>query len=212
MLSDAFADELAGRIDPDRRRADLGPIPAPSGGDTVCLSVVDRDGLAVSFINSVYAGFGSGIVTRKTGIALHNRAQGFSLDPNHPSCIAPSKRPFHTLVPAMALAAGEPWAVFGVMGAAFQPMGHVYVMSNMLDFAMDPQEAIDFPRIFFEDGVLRAERSVPENIVAGLRDMGHDVARAESPWGGAQMVLIDRERGVLVGASDPRKDGLALGW
>jgi gamma-glutamyltranspeptidase/glutathione hydrolase len=212
MLSDAFADELARRIDMKARKADLGPIPQPAGTDTIYLSVVDEDGMAVSFINSIFSGFGSGLVTRKTGIIFHNRAQGFVLDPKHRNCIAPGKRPMHTLVPAMAYRDGKPWMAFGVMGANFQPMGHVYVMSNMLDYGLDPQQALDAPRVFFEGQSLWVEEGVPQDVVKGLKAMGHPVARRPDPWGGGQIVMFDRANGTLVGASDPRKDGMALGY
>jgi gamma-glutamyltranspeptidase/glutathione hydrolase len=212
MLSDAFADELVSRIDRKARKEDLGPIPMPGGSDTIYMCVVDESGMAVSFINSIYSGFGSGIVTKKTGIVLQNRGQGFVLDPKHPNCIAPGKRPLHTLVPALAMRDGKPWAAFGVMGGNLQPTGHAYVMSNMLEYGLDPQEAIDCPRIFFENGVCWAEESVPKPVFDGMAALGHPMQVRPDPWGGGQMVVMDRENGVLVGASDPRKDGMALGY
>jgi len=178
----------------------------------VYFSIVDEKGMAVSFINSLFDEFGSGIVTTKTGIVLHNRGKGFVTDPRHPNCIAPGKRPLHTLVPAMVLKEGKPYMAFGVMGAHFQPMGHVYVMSNMFDYRMDPQEALDAPRVFFEGDALLVEDTVPEEVVAGLKRMGHRVARRDVPWGGGQIVVMDRDNGVLVGASAARKDGMALGY
>ncbi len=212
MLSDAVIDKLAKRIDRKKHRPELGPIPRPAGSDTVCFSIVDEKGLTVSFINSLYGDFGTGICTQKTGITLHNRGEGFVLDPAHPNCVAPGKRPMHTLVPAMALKDGKPLMAFGVMGAHFQPMGHVYVMSNMFDYGMDPQEALDAPRVFFEGDALHAEHSVPEEVVEGLKKMGHRVVRREFPWGGGQIVMFDRDNGTLIGASDARKDGMALGY
>jgi gamma-glutamyltranspeptidase/glutathione hydrolase len=212
MLSDAVIDKLAKRIDRKKHRPELGPMPKPAGSDTVCFSVVDEKGLAVSFINSLYGDFGTGICTSKTGITLHNRGEGFVLDPKHPNCVAPGKRPMHTLVPAMAMKDGKPLMAFGVMGAHFQPMGHVYVMSNMLDYGMDAQEALDTPRVFFEGDAILAEHSVPDAVVAGLESMGHKVMRREFPWGGGQIVMFDRDNGTLIGASDCRKDGMALGY
>jgi gamma-glutamyltranspeptidase/glutathione hydrolase len=212
LISDAVIDELAARVDRKRRRGDLGPLPQPAGSDTVYLAVVDENGMAVSFINSLYDEFGSGIVTRKTGVVLHNRGKGFVCDPGHRNCIAPRKRPMHTLVPAMVMKDGEPHMVLGVMGAHFQPMGHVYVMTNVFHYGMDPQTAIDAPRVFFDGDTVLVEESVPEAVVAGLRQLGHQVAARRMPWGGAQAVLIDRASGVLAGASDPRKDGMALGY
>jgi gamma-glutamyltranspeptidase/glutathione hydrolase len=212
MLSDAVISDLAKRIDPKRRTPDLGPVPRPSGSDTIYLSVADEQGMAVSFINSIYSPFGSGIMTRKTGIMLHNRGQGFVLDPEHPNCIAPRKRPLHTLVPAMAMRNGKLFLSFGVMGAAFQPMGHAYVLTNMLDFGMDPQEAIDCARVFFEGEELQVEESVPSATVERLASMGHKVTVRPEPWGGGQAICFDHENGVLIGASDARKDGCALGY
>jgi len=212
MLDDKVIDDLASRIDRRRRRPQLAALPQPVGSDTVCFSVVDARGMAVSFINSLFDEFGSGIVTAKTGIVLHNRGKGFVTDPNHPNCIAPGKRPLHTLAPAMVLRNGKPHIAFGVMGAHFQPMGHVYVMSNMFEYGMDPQEALDTPRVFFEGDAVLAEESVPHDVVAGLQRLGHRVEHRLLPWGGGQIVVMDRENGVLVGASDGRKDGMALGY
>jgi gamma-glutamyltranspeptidase/glutathione hydrolase len=212
MLAEETIGTLARRVDPKRRAPDVGPVPRPAGSDTIYLSVVDESGMAVSFINSLFGTFGSGITTRKTGVVLHNRGQGFVLDPGHPNCIAPRKRPLHTLVPAMAMKEGKPFLSFGVMGAAFQPMGHAYVMTNMLDFGMDPQEALDSPRVFFEGGELLIERSVPKEAADKLREMGHTVRVRDDPWGGGQIVCFDRINNVLIGASDPRKDGCALGY
>ncbi len=212
LLSDAVIDELAARVDRKRRRDDLGPLPQPPGSDTVYFAIVDENGMAVSFINSLYDDFGSGIVTARTGVVLHNRGKGFVCEPGHRNCIAPGKRPMHTLVPAMVLKDGEPYMVLGVMGAHFQPMGHVYVMTNVFHYGMDPQTAIDTPRVFFDGDAVLVEESVPEAVVAGLRQLGHRVAARRMPWGGAQAVVIDRDRGVLAGASDPRKDGMALGY
>jgi gamma-glutamyltranspeptidase/glutathione hydrolase len=212
MLSDRLIAEFVERIDRKRRRENLGSVPRPAGSDTVCFSIVDESGMAVSFINSLYADFGSGIATTKTGVVFHNRGTGFVLDPKHPNCIAPRKRPMHTLVPAMAMKDGRAHMAFGVMGAAFQPIGHAYVMTNMLDYGMDPQEAIDCPRVFFEADDLVVEESVPSATVEVLRAMGHRIRVRSLPWGGGQAVLFDRDNGTLVGASDPRKDGLALGY
>ncbi len=211
MLSDAVADEIARRIDRSKR-VDLGSVPKPAGNDTTYLTVVDGNGMAVSFINSLFSAFGTGIVTRKSGIVLHNRGQGFVLDPKHLNCIAPGKRPMHTLVPAMAFKGDKPWLSFGVMGANFQPMGHAYVMTNMLDYGMDPQAALDHPRAFFEDDEIKIEASMPKSVFEGLTAKGHKTVYADSPWGGGQIVEMNHANGVLVGASDPRKDGMAAGY
>ncbi len=212
MLSDAFADELVRRIDRKKRKPDLGAIPKPKGTDTIYMTVADEKGMVVSFINSIFSGFGSGLASKKTGITFHNRAQGFVLDPKHPNCIAPGKRPMHTLIPAMAMKDKKPWASFGVMGANFQPMGHVYMMTNMLDYGMDPQEALDCPRVFFEGQNLWCEDSVPADVLNGLKAMGHPTKMRPDPWGGGQIIRFDHENGTLIGASDPRKDGMAIGY
>ncbi|MEQ1650050.1 MAG: gamma-glutamyltransferase [Hyphomicrobiaceae bacterium] len=212
MLSDGFIDDLTRRIDRSKRRTDLGPMPRPGGTDTIYLTVVDKDGMAVSFINSLFAGFGSGIVTAKTGITLQNRGSGFVLDAKHPNAIGPRKRPLHTLVPAMAMKNGAPWMSFGVMGGMLQPVGHVYVLANMVDYGMDVQEAIDHPRVFFDGAKVQVEEGVPAAVRAQLTGIGHDVSVRPEPWGGAQAIVIDQARGVLIGGSDGRKDGVALGY
>jgi gamma-glutamyltranspeptidase/glutathione hydrolase len=181
--------------------------------DTTYLTVVDRDRNAVSFINSLFQSFGSGICGPKSGVLLHNRGISFRVQPGHPNAIGPRKRPMHTIIPAMALKGGQAAVSFGVMGGAFQPMGHVHVFSNLAEHGMDPQEAIDHPRLFWgDDGVLEAESGVPESVRRGLAAKGHRVRDAELPHGGAQMIVIDRQSGFLIGGSDPRKDGVAIGW
>ncbi len=212
MLSDAFIDDLVKRVDPARRTPTLGPIPVPKGTDTTCLSVVDGNGMAVSFINSLFSGFGSGIVARKSGVVLQNRGTGFVLDPAHDNCIAPGKRPMHTLVPALATKNGNPWLAFGVMGGAFQAAGHAQVLTNIVDYGMDVQEAIDHPRIFFEGGEVHYEATLASTIAPALAALGHVVSQRGDPWGGGQAVEIDTTRKILIGGSDARKDGCALGF
>ena len=210
LLDKNFATKLAARID----RATRVPLPrAPSpGDDTVYLTVVDRDRMAVSLINTLYSTFGVGICTEKTGIMLTNRGACFVLDPDHPNAFGPGKRPMHTIIPALAFRDGRCELSFGVMGAHYQPMGHAQVITNMVDYGMDVQAAIDAPRAFFLGDSAVVERGLPEATVDGLRARRHDVVRAPSPWGGAQAIGIDWQRGVLIGGSDPRKDGCALGY
>ncbi len=212
MLSDKLSDELASRIDPTRRRDDLGPVPRPKKSDTIYLSIVDRDGLAVSFINSVYHGFGSGITTEKTGIWLQNRGLGFSLERGHLNQIAPAKRPLHTIIPGMGMRGPDAEIVFGVMGGHYQPVGHATALTNMLDFGLDAQAALDAPRVFFEGDGLVLETEVPDGVRRDLERMGHVTKHAAEPFGGGQIIVIDRQRGILKGGSDPRKDGLAAGF
>ncbi|MDW6021953.1 gamma-glutamyltransferase family protein [Mesorhizobium sp. BAC0120] len=212
LLSDRFIEQLAGRIDRRRRNPDV-TLPAIPNSDTIYLTVVDRERRAVSFINSTYDAFGSMIVTPVSGIALQNRGACFSLAKGHPNEIGPGKRPMHTIIPAMALKDGAAAVSFGVMGGAFQPAGHVHVFSNLVVHGMDPQEAIDHPRLFWgDDGVLEAEPGTSEGVRGDLIDKGHQLRDAARPHGGSQMIVIDRNSGFLIGGSDPRKDGLAAGW
>ena len=211
MLSDQLARELAARIDPKRRTADLGPVPTPKQSDTVYLAVAEASGLAVSFINSIYHQFGSGIVTAKTGVNLQNRGHCFSLMRGHPNVIAPGKRPLHTIIPGLATRDGRPEIVFGVMGGDYQPLGHAHVLTSMLEHGLDAQSALDLPRVFFDAEGLVLETGIPTAIAAELQAMGHPIARTPEPFGGGQIIVYDHARGVLKGASDPRKDGFAAG-
>ena len=206
----AFAKQLAARID-RTRRVPLPQAPTP-GSDTVYLTVVDRDRKAVSFINSLFSLFGSAICSDKTGVMFNNRGSGFVLDPAHPNALGPNKRPMHTIIPALAMKDGRCDVSFGVMGAHYQPMGHVQMMLNMVDYEMDLQTAIDAPRAFFEGEQTLVERGMPAATIEGLKARGHQVVTAPSPWGGAQAIRIDWQRGVLIGGSEPRKDGCALGY
>ena len=210
LLSEATAGRLRAEIRLDR--ATLPPVPELRASDTICLSVVDRDRNAVSFINSTYHSFGSGLVTPKTGIILQNRGASFRLDPAHPNRIGPNKRPMHTIMPGMLSRAGRVTMPYGVMGGDYQPTGHVHVLSNILDFGMNVQEAIDAPRVFFRGDAVLAERGVPHETLAGLQDRGHRIELSGEPLGGGQGVFIDWEKGTLTGGSDHRKDGCALGF
>jgi gamma-glutamyltranspeptidase/glutathione hydrolase len=210
LLDKRFAGELASRID-RARRASAPPIRSP-GGDTVYLTVVDRDRMAVSLINTLFSHFGVGICTEQTGIMLTNRGACFVLDPDHPNNFGPRKRPMHTIIPGMAFRDGRCELAFGVMGAHYQPMGHVHVLVNMVDYGMDVQAAIDAPRAFFVGEQTIVERGLPAPTREGLEARGHVLAMAPAPWGGAQAIRIDWQRGVLIGGSDPRKDGCAIGY
>ncbi|NBN80319.1 gamma-glutamyltransferase [Microvirga tunisiensis] len=207
-------DRLAAQMSPDKRNPAIQVPESLPQTDTVYLSVVDKDGLAVSFINSIFKEFGSGITAPKSGVLLHNRGCSFRVQPGHSNTIEGGKRPMHTILPAFALKDGAPWLCFGVMGGHYQPCGHVHVLTNMIDHGMDVQEAIDAPRLFLDDTFtrLQVESGIPEKTAAGLAARGHDVVRAASPIGGAQAIQIDRKRGTLTGGSDPRKDGHAAGY
>lgn len=211
LLSAETADRLSRQFDP-RQRNPAVTLPDIASSDTIYLSIVDREQRAISFINSVYGGFGTGIVTAKSGIALQNRGACFSLTPGHPNALGPGKRPLHTIIPAMALAKGKPVYSFGVMGGAYQPVGHAHVLANMLDYGMDPQQALDFPRLFWDDaGRLAAESGIGGDLRDQLSALGHSVVSG-GPHGGGQIIHIDHETGMLTGGSDPRKDGQAAGF
>jgi gamma-glutamyltranspeptidase/glutathione hydrolase len=181
--------------------------------DTIYLSCVDRDGMAVSLINSIFKGFGSGIVTDKTGIILQNRGAGFRVLPGHPNTIEGGKRPLHTIIPAMAMQGDKPRYCFGVMGGQYQPVGHTHVITNMIDFGMDPQQALDSARVFWsEKDVIEIEPTLGQGVYDGLAAKGHPVAWTKSPLGGGQIIEIDDAEGVLIAGSDPRKDGCAMGY
>ncbi|WP_440764758.1 gamma-glutamyltransferase family protein [Natronorubrum sp. DTA7] len=178
--------------------------------DTVLLTVGDEEGNLVSYINSRFAGFGSGLVAGDTGIALQNRGASFSLDSDHPNRLEPGKRPFHTLIPAIAKLDEDDWLAFGVMGGYMQPQGHVQVLSNLVDYGMSPQAALDAPRWRYrESGSLGIEERLPN--AAKLARKGHDVGVLPPVmFGGAQ--LVRRRDGTLSGATEPRKDGVAIGF
>jgi len=215
LTDPAYLAGLRGLIRDDRVLRDLpraGEAELPVHRDTVYLSVVDRDGNACSLINSLFSGFGSGIFAEKSGVMLHNRGQSFRLERGHPNCIAPRKRPMHTIIPGMATKDGEVVLSYGVMGGHFQPMGQTLFLSNHIDYGLDVQEAIDLPRVMSFGGISEVERGLPLAVVDGLSRLGHTVQRLENPHGGAQAIRIDRARGVLIGGSDPRKDGVAMGY
>jgi gamma-glutamyltranspeptidase/glutathione hydrolase len=212
LLDKGYAAALRALIDPDRAMTLLPPPLEAAHADTVYLTVVDRDHMVVSFINSLFEGFGSGLVCPETGVLFHNRGKGFSLDPGHPNAMAPGKRPMHTIIPALAKQDGRPVLGFGVMGGHYQPVGQVHVLTNLLDFGLDPQAAIDAPRAFAHGGELQVERGIPAATAEALARLGHRVVPTDKPLGGGQMIMIDHARGVLLGGSDPRKDGLALGY
>ena len=155
ILDKSFAATLAAMIDPARRSQF--PKALKPQGSTVLVCVVDKDRNAVTMINSLFSFFGSGITAEKSGILLHHRGSGFNLTPGHPNCIGPSKRPLHTIIPALALRNGRVDMAFGVMGGAYQAMGHAHVVSNIVDHGMDLQTALDWPRVFFEGDEVQVE-------------------------------------------------------
>ena len=211
MLADATAARLAALIDPGRAMADPAATSESVHRDTVYLCVVDRDRMAVSMIYSTFHGFGSGLASERFGINFQNRGAGFTLTLGHPNEAGGGKRPLNTIIPAMLRREGRLVMPFGVMQGQYQPTGHVRLLSNLLDFGMDLQEAIDAPRSFAWDGELQLETGYDEDVAAELAALGHRVAWRDGPVGGAQAIVIGDD-GVLAGASDPRKDGCALGY
>lgn len=213
LISEDYIDRLAGLISRDKRLADIPGDSLPPQTDTIYLSVVDKDGLSISFINSLFNEFGGGIVASKSGILLHNRGAVFTARPGHANSISGGKRPLHTIIPAMGLKNGAPWLSFGVMGGHYQACGHAHLLTNIIDYGMDVQTAIDCPRMFFDldSHVLDAEQTIPAKTVEGLTARRHEVRPAASPIGGSQAIMIDKARHVLTAGSDPRKDGHAAG-
>jgi gamma-glutamyltranspeptidase/glutathione hydrolase len=151
-------------------------------------------------------------VAGDTGVVLHNRGALFDLRPTHPNVVAAHKRPFHTLIPGMVLKDGKPFFPFGVMGGDNQPQGHVQVLVNLIDFGMDPQQAGESPRFRHAGEEVLLESAFDASIRSGLTRLGHHVTSAMDAWGGYQGIVIDPKTGALIGGSDPRKDGLAIGW
>jgi gamma-glutamyltranspeptidase/glutathione hydrolase len=181
--------------------------------NTIYLTIVDKDQNAVSFINSVCFAFGSGITSDKTGIVLQNRGVNFRLERDHPNMIEGHKRPLHTIIPGLVTdMENNPILSYGVMGGQYQPVGHSQVLQNIFDFGLSAQGAIDFPRAFILENIYKLEKSIPEKIYNGLIKIGHDVEYSKDTHGGGQVIFIDREKGVLIGGSDPRKDGCAIGY
>ncbi|WP_431280710.1 gamma-glutamyltransferase family protein [Humitalea sp. 24SJ18S-53] len=215
LTSKPYLDALRGLIRDDvamREMPPAGQADWEKHKDTVYLSVVDRDGNACSFINSLFEGFGSGILAEDCGVMLQNRGYGFRLEEGHPNCIAPDKRPMHTIIPGMVMQNGRAIMPYGVMGGHFQPMGQSLFLTNHFEFGLDIQQAIDLPRLFPQSGKVQVERGIPQAMIDRLNRLGHVCELVEKPHGGGQAIFIDHARGVLVGGSEPRKDGLALGY
>jgi len=219
IISQDYANFQRKRINPRRAAAKVAsgidePVQFLSrSGDTVYLTVVDKDRNVVSFINSIFNAFGSGIAVPDTGVLLQNRGSLFSLDARHPNRLEGRKRPYHTIIPAMVYKDGKPWLSFGVMGGDMQPQGHVQVLLNMIEFGMNVQDAGEAPR--FRDDVvngLALESGIDAATITELTNMGHSVIWQPGQFGGYQAIEIDWKRGVLLGGTDPRKDGAVAAW
>jgi gamma-glutamyltranspeptidase/glutathione hydrolase len=212
LLDPAYLQSRSGLIDPTRA-GHPGPGKPHTGG-TVYLTAADRDGMMVSFIQSNFRGFGSGVVVPGTGISLHNRGFGFSLAEGHPNQVGPGKRPFHTIIPGFLTRNGEPLLSFGVMGGSMQAQGHVQITSRIADFAQNPQASSDTPRwrLLEDNRTVAVEWNMPDAVVEGLRERGHEVKvspRRDTEFGCAQLAM--RCEGGYIAASDHRKDGYPVG-
>ena len=212
IISTEYARRQFERIDP--KRAMERPESGISGnGDTILLEVMDKDHNAVSFIYSIYGGFGSGLVAPGTGFPLQNRAALFSREPGHVNVVEPHKRPFHTIIPAMAFKDGEFFMTFGAMGGAVQPQQHVQIFLNVVEFGMNAQQAVEIPRINHGSGLsVTVEPGIDEAALVQLEAMGHEINRRTTRGGvgGAQIIIFDRETGAMIGGSTPHKDGMAV--
>ena len=214
MLSANYAAAIRAQINPVKAFANLPPTTLPPHKHTVYISVVDKDRNACSLINTVFHSFGAGLMTPQSGIVLQCRGQGFVVDPGHPNCIAPGKRPLHTIIPGMATKDGKTVMSFGVMGGEYQAFGHMQFLTRLLDYGMDIQQAQDLPRFFpdpFSD-VVEVEEPISDAMREALRARGHNIQPAKKPIGGSQAIYIDWETGMLIAGSDPRKDGCAIGY
>jgi gamma-glutamyltranspeptidase / glutathione hydrolase len=214
LLRDSYTKSRYGLIQPDKA---LQPMPGKpqTHGDTVYLTVADGDGNMVSWIQSLYMGFGSGITAGNTGVQLQNRGSNFSLEHGHPNEAAGGKRPFHTIIPGFITKNGQAWSSFGVMGGFMQPQGHLQVGINLIDFGMDPQTALDAPRFnWLKNKQVALETAVSDNIRHSLQQRGHELLKKGTPlhYGGGQVIVRAPDSGVLIGGSEPRNDGTAVGW
>jgi gamma-glutamyltranspeptidase/glutathione hydrolase len=225
LISKSYGKQQTQRIDPLRAATDVpAGDPRLSQGDTIYLSVVDKDRNCCSLIQSTYHGFGSKMAADDLGFCMQNRGALFALDDQHLNRLEPHKRPFHTIIPALVTHEGRPWFCFGVMGGDMQPQGHVQVLVNLIDFRMNVQAAGDAARVRHlgsgtptgqpadGSGTVLVESGISEEVVQALEAKGHRTQRARGGFGGYQGILIDGESGVLQGASESRKDGAALGY
>jgi gamma-glutamyltranspeptidase / glutathione hydrolase len=209
----AAASYKAGAIDGARPSAGgAADLTGLDRGDTIYMTAADGKGNFVSLIQSLFSDFGSGIVAGDTGVLLHNRGSLFTLTPGHPDEIAPHKRPLHTLIPAFIMKDGQPWVSFGVMGGDHQAQGHTQVVVNLVDFGMNIQEAGEAARVSHGNNGLQVESAIAEAARDGLAERGHKVTVSIGAFGGFQGIMFDPRTRVLMGGSDPRKDGLAIGW
>lgn len=226
LISKPYAERRGKLIDPNRAATKiLAGDPQLAHGDTIYLTVVDKDRNCCSMIQSIYYGWGSQVAPGDVGFCMQNRGALFSLDPQHLNRLEPHKRPFHTIIPAMATKDGKPWLSFGVMGGDFQPQGHVQVLVNMIDFGLNVQAAGDAARLRHsgsaspegsggpsDAGTVTVESGISDEAIAALRAKGHNVNRGRGGYGGYQAIMIDWKHGTLLGGTESRKDGCAAGY
>jgi gamma-glutamyltranspeptidase/glutathione hydrolase len=226
LISKQYAAERGKLIELKKALTDVpAGDPKLSTSETIYLCVVDKNRNCVSLIQSNYSGFGSGLTAPGTGFGIQNRGCLFALDENHANKLEPRKRPFHTIIPAMVSKDGKPWLTFGVMGGDMQPQGHVQILVNLIDFGMNVQQAGEAPRVEHvgsatptgtpeqaHGGTIRAEPGIPDDVVKELSSRGHRVERVRVNGGGYQGILIDPRTAMLHGGSEPRKDGMAVGY
>ncbi len=220
LLSKEYSRERAKLLDPRKAVIDVERGSPTASSGTVYLSVVDGDGNACSFINSNYMGIGTGLVPKDGGFSLQNRGLNFTLDPDHPNALAPNKRPYHTIIPSMATKENQLYASFGVMGGFMQPQGHVQVISDLVNFDMNPQQALDHPRFCitdgFSNGAVALEEGIPVSVMSELSMRGHQVmprsGLSRMIFGRGQIIMRDNESGALTAGSDARADGQAVAW
>jgi len=226
LISKPYAERRGKLIDPNRAATKiLAGDPQLAHGDTIYLTVVDKDRNCCSMIQSIYYGWGSQVAPGDVGFCMQNRGALFSLDPQHLNRLEPHKRPFHTIIPAMATKDGKPWLSFGVMGGDFQPQGHVQVLVNMIDFGLNVQAAGDAARLRHSGsaspegsggpsgaGTVTVESGISDEAIAALRAKGHNVNRGRGGYGGYQAIMIDWKHGTLLGGTESRKDGCAAGY
>ena len=216
LLSKEYTEQCRGKINPNKAMVPPFPSLYAQGSDTVYVAAVDEDRNTISFISSIYLPFGSGMVVDGTGIILQNRGKSFSLDPNHPNRVEAHKRPMHTIIPGMVFKDGNFLMSFGVMGGDMQPQGHAQFLINLIDFKMNLQEAVDAPRARHMQGMeVYLEEGISSKTASTLKEKGHHIAQIPSSVnqvGGGQAIYLDRNQNVLLGASDRRKDGSAIGY
>jgi len=212
LISEQYAESIAKRISLGHAMPNDGSDNSLRGGDTTYIAVADRDGNAISLMNSLYYPFGCGLVSEQFGILLHNRGTAFLLQGPTPRVIEPGKRPVHTIIPAILSRSGQPVMVCGVVGAEHQSSGQVRLLSAVIDGGLDVQQALNLPRVFYDQGNVLIERGISDLVRQQLQSFGYKTEVAETPLGAGQAIWIDRKRGHLIGGSDYRKDGCALGF